>query len=201
MFRKIFVAVNPVVKLVTGMEKEILVYIEKCEKTAIKKIHIAADAQILRSRCQAVENVSPETLQALSVAMANTMFAANGIGLAAPQIGLRLRCFVIALKACAAKGSKVVIDGVPKNPKTLGETLFLVNPRQIAASEEIESNLEGCLSIPNRSAEVPRPVSVTFEFCGCNMERHSICGTGLLARCLLHENDHLDGVLYIDRIA
>ena len=109
--------------------------------------------------------------------MAQTMYEANGVGLAAPQVGESLRV--------------VVID--------VGEGLIeLINPT-IVASEGCEVGTEGCLSIPGIYGEVERFATVTAEGYNRDGRKIQVSGSGLLARALQHEIDHLDGVLFIER--
>lgn len=110
--------------------------------------------------------------------MAETMYAADGVGLAAPQVGILRRI--------------VVID--------VGEGLLeLINP-EIVAAEGNEVGVEGCLSIPGRHCTVERPAKVTVRAMNRRGKLFEVTGTGLLARCLCHEIDHLDGILYVDKM-
>lgn len=110
--------------------------------------------------------------------MAETMYAADGVGLAAPQVGILRRI--------------VVID--------VGEGLLeLINP-EIVAAEGNEVGVEGCLSIPGRRCTVERPAKVTVRAMNRRGKLFEVTGTGLLARCLCHEIDHLDGILYVDKM-
>ena len=115
-----------------------------------------------------------ETLQT----MLDTMVEANGVGLAAPQIGISKRL--------------VVID-VGEGPR------FLINPEITSYSTETESQWEGCLSWPGYIGEVERPAGVTVKALDEAGREIWIEGEGLLARCLQHEIDHLDGILFVDR--
>ncbi len=135
------------------------------------------DAPVLRKRARKVSRVNntvKETLQS----MLDTMREANGVGLAAPQIGVSRRL--------------VVID-VGDGPR------FLVNPEITAHSAETESQWEGCLSWPGYIGEVLRPTGVTVKALDEAGHEIWIEGEGLLARCLQHEIDHLDGILFVDR--
>lgn len=107
--------------------------------------------------------------------MYETMQAANGVGLAGPQVGVLRRVAVVD-----------VGDG----------RYELINPKIIAWSKESECELEGCLSLPGESAEVTRPKSVTVETQTRTGEKIQISGSGLFARALCHEIDHLDGIVY-----
>jgi peptide deformylase len=115
--------------------------------------------------------------------MIETMYAAPGIGLAAPQIGVPLRVAVIDLSG-GKKG---------------GDVLTLVNP-EIVERDGMQLEDEGCLSVPGFTATVPRPTRVVVRAFDRHGQPQTIEGTGLLARALQHELDHLDGKLFLDRI-
>ena len=127
-----------------------------------------------------------DELKTLVADMFETMYDAPGIGLAAIQIGEPLRMLVIDL-------SKE--DAEEKAPQ-----VFL-NPEVVRASDERSVYEEGCLSIPDYYAEVERPATVTLRYLGLDGSVHEIEADGLLATCLQHEIDHLDGVLFIDHIS
>jgi len=110
--------------------------------------------------------------------MADTMYKANGVGLAAPQVGILRRVVVID-----------VGDGL----------IELVNP-EIIATEGEQEGPEGCLSLPGRQGYVRRPNKVTVRALDRNGKPFEITGEGLLARAFCHELDHLDGILYIDKM-
>ena len=137
----------------------------------IKKV----GAPVLKEICAPVERVDAK-LRKLLDDMAETMYEANGIGIAAPQVGESLRM--------------VVID--------IGDGLIeLVNPK-ITFREGIETDSEGCLSVPGIFGEVERAAKVKVEFMDRRGKRKHITAKGLLARCIQHELDHLEGVLFID---
>jgi peptide deformylase len=115
--------------------------------------------------------------------MVETMYAEPGIGLAAPQIGVPLRVAVIDLSV-GKKG---------------GELITLVNP-EIVDRDGMQLEDEGCLSVPGFTATVPRPTRVVVRAFDRHGQPQTIEGTGLLARALQHELDHLDGKLFLDRI-
>jgi peptide deformylase len=115
--------------------------------------------------------------------MVETMYAAPGIGLAAPQIGVPLRVCVIDLSV-GARG---------------GELLTLVNP-EFVERDGMQLEDEGCLSVPGFTATVPRPARVVVEARDRSGAPRTLEGTGLLARALQHEIDHLDGRLFLDRL-
>jgi peptide deformylase len=124
-------------------------------------------------------------LRKLAGDMLETMYDAPGIGLAAVQIGEPVRMLVIDL----AK------DPEPKAPQ------FYINPEIVWSSDERSVYEEGCLSIPDYYADVERPASVKVKHLDLDGMEHSITAEGLLATCLQHEIDHLNGVLFIDHIS
>lgn len=115
--------------------------------------------------------------------MVETMYAAPGIGLAAPQIGVPLRVCVIDLTA----------------GRRDGELLILVNP-EFVERHGMQLEDEGCLSLPGFTATVPRPAHAVVRARDRHGAERTIEGTGLLARALQHEIDHLDGRLFLDRL-
>ena len=148
-----------------------------------KKILIIPDP-LLRKVSEPVNSVNTE-IKNLMDDMLETMYAAPGIGLAAVQIGVLKRIIVIDLSK----------DGEKKNP------LFIVNPKITFKSNELISYEEGCLSIPNQFAEVKRPSSCKVNFLDYNGKKKEINADGLLATCIQHEVDHLDGILFIDHLS
>ena len=130
----------------------------------------------LRKVCRPVENITPRTLTLLDD-MVETMRAANGCGLAAPQVGVLRRI--------------VVVETEP------GEVLELINPKIIAFSGE-QREEEGCLSVPGRAGITTRPMHVTVRALNRHGETVDYTGSGLKARAFCHELDHLDGKLFID---
>ena len=139
---------------------------------------------ILRARARRIEAADSDTVRALIPRMFAAMYAAPGIGLAAPQVGMGLRLAVIDLMA----------DEKPA-------PLVLINPEIIAASDELATREEGCLSLPNQYAEVTRPARVTVRYHDAAGARRELSAEGLLSACVQHEIDHLDGVLFVDRIS
>ena len=133
--------------------------------------------EALRKVCRPVDAITPRILTLLDD-MVETMRAANGVGLAAPQVGILRRI--------------VVIEGAP------GDVIELINPKIIAFSGE-QDGQEGCLSVPGRWGMVKRPMHVTVRALNRKGEEFEITGHELLARCFCHELEHLDGALYIDK--
>jgi peptide deformylase len=120
----------------------------------------------------------------LAEQMLATMYKAPGIGLAAPQVGEMLRL--------------AVVDVRPDEKPT---PMVLVNPEIVAASRETATREEGCLSLPNQYADVTRPARVKVRWTDLGGARKEMEAEGLLAACLQHEIDHLDGVLFVDHIS
>ena len=116
--------------------------------------------------------------------MAETMYAAPGVGLAAPQVGVAKRVIVV----------DVAREGEPPQP------LKMANPEVVWASDETVACEEGCLSVPDQYSEVERPKEVRIRYLDHENEIREIHAAGFLATCLQHEIDHLDGVLFIDRL-
>jgi peptide deformylase len=149
----------------------------------IKPLIILPDP-VLRQLSKPVERVDAD-LRKLADDMLETMYDAPGIGLAAIQIGIPLRLLVIDL----AK------DGEDKAP------MVVINPEIVQSSDERSTYEEGCLSIPDYYAEVERPATVRAKFLDRDGKQQEITAEGLLATCLQHEIDHLNGVLFIDHIS
>lgn len=144
---------------------------------ALREIRHYERDEVLRKKARPVERIDDRILTLLDD-MAETMYNAEGVGLAAPQVGILRRV--------------VVID--------VGEGVIeLINP-EIIEQEGEQVAIEGCLSIPGLSGMVKRPARVVVSALNRHGERIEIEGTDLLARALCHEIDHLDGILYIDKV-
>jgi peptide deformylase len=139
---------------------------------------------ILKARARRVEAGDADLVRNLVPRMFDAMYKAPGIGLAAPQVGVGLRLAIIDLMA-----------GEKPSPITL------INPEIIAASDEKMVREEGCLSLPGHYADVTRPAQVKVRYHDQSGARHDIEAEGLLAACLQHEIDHLDGVLFVDHLS
>ncbi len=138
---------------------------------------------VLRKKAEPVASVSPETRE-LIAGLFDTMYRERGIGLAAPQVGISQRIFVVDVEGEGGTRAK----------------LALVNPTLALSSGSVVGE-EGCLSIPGVHADVKRHAEVTFEGLDESGARVTVRAEGLLARALQHELDHLDGVLFIDRLS
>ena len=139
---------------------------------------------ILRKKCEPLEKVDADTKKLMDD-MLETMYAAPGIGLAAVQIGILKRIVVIDISKSEEK----------KNP------LFLINPQIVNQSKKTSIYEEGCLSLPGQFAEIERPAECTLKYIDYNGKEKELKADGLLATCIQHEVDHLDGILFIDYLS
>lgn len=139
---------------------------------------------ILRAKTRRVGPADADAVRALLPRMLATMYAAPGIGLAAPQVGVGIRVAVVDLM-----------------PDETPAPLHLINPEIIRVSEEWATREEGCLSLPGQYADVSRPARVRVRYHDQHGAAREIEAEGLLAACLQHEIDHLDGVLFVDHLS
>jgi peptide deformylase len=138
----------------------------------------------LRAKARRVLPSDMDRVRALVPGMFAAMYDAPGIGLAAPQVDVLLRLVVIDLA-----------------PKDVNQPMVLVNPEILTVSEEWATREEGCLSLPNQYADVSRPARVVAGYHDLDGVRRQIEADGLMAACLQHEIDHLDGVLFVDHLS
>ena len=149
----------------------------------IRKILKEPDS-FLRQKSKKVENVDDE-IRLLMDDMLETMYDAPGIGLAAIQVGIPKRVIVIDLSK----------DGEKKQP------MFFVNPEVISKSDQDATYEEGCLSVPDQFAEIDRPDKCHLKFLDYYGKKNILKAEGLLATCIQHEMDHLEGILFIDYLS
>lgn len=142
---------------------------------ALRNIRILGD-EILKKQAKEVTEMTPK-IEELIDDMFETMYDANGCGLAAPQVGIRKRIVVID---CG------------------DQPLVLINPEILQTSGE-QTGQEGCLSVPGKVGIVTRPNYAKVKALDENMDEIIVEGTELLARCLCHEIDHLNGIMYVDK--
>ena len=143
---------------------------------AIRNIRVMGE-EVLAKKCKLVTEMNPRTKELIED-MLDTMYEANGVGLAAPQVGVLKRI--------------VVIDTTGEDPH------ILVNPRIVESSGE-QTGQEACLSVPGKTGQVTRPNYVKVAALDVNMREFELEGTELLARAICHELDHLDGHLYVEK--
>jgi peptide deformylase len=145
---------------------------------------LVAPNQILKARARPVQPTDSDVVRDLIPRMFATMYQAPGIGLAAPQVSRSLRLIVIDLAS---------------NDKR--QPHCLINPEVIAASQELATREEGCLSLPGQYADITRPARVKARYLDETGARREMEADGLLAACLQHEIDHLDGILFVDHLS
>ena len=143
---------------------------------ALRKVRVMGD-DVLRKKCKEVKEVNERT-KVLIDDMFDTMYEENGVGLAAPQVGILKRIVVIDIG---------------------DEPLVFINPVILETSGE-QTGDEGCLSLPGKSGTVTRPNYVKVRAFDEEMNEFELEGTELLARAICHECDHLDGILYVDKV-
>ena len=149
-----------------------------------KRPIIWAPDPVLKTKCTPVPAVDDE-IRTLMDDMLDTMYAAPGIGLAAPQIGVTKRVIVVDVSE----------KDEPRAP------LCLANPEIVWKSDETAPHEEGCLSLPDLYADVERPVAVKVRYLDRDGAKQELDADGLLAICLQHEIDHIDGVLFVDHLS
>ncbi len=138
----------------------------------------------LRQKARPVGPGDADAVRDLAPRMLASMYAAPGIGLAAPQVGVGLRLIVVDIQPDDQRAPEV-----------------MVNPEIVAASAEQATREEGCLSLPGQYAEVTRPAVVKVRWQSLDGARREVTAEGLLSACLQHEIDHLDGVLFVDHLS
>lgn len=155
---------------------------------------------VLRKKGEPV-TVFDEKLKQLADDMVETMHATNGIGLAAPQVGLAMQFFVIDLRPPAGEEQdfELVLDGKAV-PAQLAMPMAFANAEIELLDEELWACREGCLSFPGIRGEVVRCENVHVRFQDLSGTPHVLECTGMLARCCQHENDHCQGIVFVDRM-
>jgi peptide deformylase len=163
------------------MAVQILVEKKKLAKAPLD-IHKLGD-RVLRQPAKRVNKVDDELRQTV-IEMLQTMYTADGVGLAAPQVGLHKQL--------------IVIDSEPENPAV--PPLILINPEIKGRGKVLTKDQEGCLSVPGVYMDVERPDTVEISYKDENGRPRQLKADGFLARVIQHEMDHLNGVLFVDRI-
>ncbi|MBD3328118.1 peptide deformylase [Candidatus Peregrinibacteria bacterium] len=142
------------------------------------------DNEILRVKSKEIKKINKKEFKKLFEEMRETMFKANGIGLAAPQIGLNIRVCVCLFNS--GTPNEIIVD--------------MINPKIIRFSDEKQIEEEGCLSLPNKFGKVERHESITVKFQDLKGNDQVLTLKGLDSTIVQHEIDHLDGILFIDRV-
>ena len=152
---------------------------------------------VLRLKGARIANITPE-IEQLIEDMFDTMYKASGIGLAAQQIGQALQLTVIDVRDVTDRPSRLEIAGEPADVDSI-MPLTLINP-EIQPEGEPATGPEGCLSFPEIYADITRPEAVTVKALNAKGESVAFKAGGLLSRAIQHEVDHLNGILFIDRM-
>ena len=145
---------------------------------AIRSIRKIGDS-ILEKQCKEIKEMTDKTKELIQD-MFETMYDANGVGLAAPQVGILKQLFVVDIG-----------DGV---------RYVCINPKIEAVGEEEQCGEEGCLSVPGKEGIVTRPMKIEVKALDQNMQEYTLEASGFLARAFSHENDHLNGILYTEKV-
>jgi peptide deformylase len=161
---------------------------------AVMPIYIAP-AAVLKKVAEPVEAVNDE-LRKLMDDMLETMYNAPGIGLAAPQIGVSKRVLVLDVEQPRGPDDEDLPPGQRR-----GKPICFVNPKIIWSSDEPNVYDEGCLSLPGQYAEIERPKKVCVKYVDYHGKEAELEADNLLATCLQHEIDHLDGILFVDHLS
>jgi peptide deformylase len=143
----------------------------------------------LRQLAQPVENLQDPALQSLIDELIETLTTSGGVGIAAPQVGLPLRLMIVASHPTPR------YPDAPEMPP-----LPLLNPQIVSYSSEIEKGWEGCLSVPGVRGLVPRSLSVTVDYLDRQGKPHKQTFHDFVARIFQHEYDHLQGIVFVDRV-
>lgn len=152
---------------------------------------------ILRAKGKPIENME-DRIRELAANMIETMHAANGVGLAAQQVGEALQLTVVDVSLVEDRPSTLKVDGKEVDPKA-AMPLVLINP-EIELLGTTEVGVEGCLSFPEITGDIERATSVIVRAQTLDGSTAEIEATGFLARAIQHEGDHLNGILFIDRM-
>jgi len=152
---------------------------------------------ILRAKGKPIENIE-DRIRELAANMIETMHAAKGVGLAAQQVGEALQLTVLDVSLVEDRPSTLKVDGKEVDPKA-AMPLVLINP-EIELQGVTETGVEGCLSFPEITGDIERATSVIVRAQTLESSTIEIEATGFLARAIQHEGDHLNGILFIDRM-
>jgi peptide deformylase len=152
---------------------------------------------VLRKKGERIESITPE-IEKLIADMFETMAENHGVGLAAQQVGVAKRLTVIDVRAVTDRPSTLELEGQPADPAEI-MPLVLINPELTPAGEAVKGG-EGCLSFPEIFGEISRPGAVAVRALDAHGRPIAFRCGGLLARAVQHEADHLNGILFIDRM-
>jgi peptide deformylase len=152
---------------------------------AVLPIYVAPHP-VLKKIAEPVAGAVTDAHRKLMDDMTETMYAAHGVGLAAPQVGVSLR---------------IIVMDIEQREGVKGKVIHLVNPEVTWESEELNVYTEGCLSVPDQFADVERPKRVKLKYLDYHGTAHEVDADGFLATAVQHEIDHLNGILFVDHLS
>ncbi len=159
---------------------------------AVLKVYVAPHP-VLKKKAEPVKGGVTPALRKLMDDMLDTMYATDGIGLAAPQVGESKRILVLDIDQ--PRGEDIKLEDRRTKPQCF------MNPEIVWSSEDLRVYNEGCLSVPGQYADVVRPDKIRVKYIDYDGKDQEMEADGLLATCLQHEMDHLDGILFIDHLS
>ncbi len=162
----------------------------------ILRVYVAPHP-VLKKKAEPVTGGVTDDLRRLMDDMLDTMYACDGVGLAAPQVGVSKRILVLDIHQ--PKGTVGGVDLTPQEKRSKPQCF--VNPEILWSSEDLRFYNEGCLSVPGQYADVVRPDKVRVKYLDYDGKPQEIEADSLLATCLQHEMDHLDGILFVDHLS
>lgn len=175
---------------------------------ALRNIRVDDD-EILRKKSKVVKEITPRTAELIDD-MIETVHENNGIGLAAVQVGVLKRICIVTVEPpeielpepAEGEEENEEMEPVEINPliHNNGEDLVIINPEIIPKEGDEETDNEGCLSVPGKFGLVTRPFHITLKAFDRNLEPYELEAEGLFARAICHECDHMDGILYTDKV-
>ena len=154
---------------------------------AIRNMRFDGD-EILRKISKPVKEITPRTKELIDD-LSENLKEYNGVGLAAVQVGVLKRIAIVNVPSLDAEGNEVE-----------GEDIIIINPEIEVMGEETQTGYEGCLSIPGKSGAVTRPMNIKLRAFDKELKPYELEASGLLARAICHECDHMDGILYKDKV-
>jgi peptide deformylase len=158
---------------------------------------VLAPDPLLKQPSLPVAEITPD-IRCLAADMFETMYAANGVGLSAVQVGVLTRLIVVDVEWGS---SRYASEEAAVTPPKKGNPIAMVNPEIVGRSPELRVYDEGCLSFPGQYSEVERPDIITVEYLDLDGKTQRLQADGLLSTCIQHEIDHMDGVVFVDHIS
>ncbi len=166
---------------------------------AVLPIVLAPDPR-LKMKSEPVNEITPEILK-LCDDLLETMYASNGVGLSAVQVGVLKRVIVVDTEWESPRYREENGTEVPDGPPKPGKPIRMINPEIVEQSPDLSVYNEGCLSFPGQYSEVERPAIITVEYLDEHGKTQRLKAQGLLSTCLQHEVDHMNGIVFVDHIS